>query len=118
MQGWGRQGELTPSKGPWRMGIRHHDQGIAFPRKGFYLFIHNMHPWCCYNMYLFVLDKEEAVCAGYKKNHPPEIQYNGLHGSERRWAIDRRSCIMNMHGSPPGSMSDVGGYSIHIPNGK
>jgi hypothetical protein len=30
----GAQSQLTPSKGPGRMGICHHEQGTAFPSKG------------------------------------------------------------------------------------
>jgi hypothetical protein len=33
----GAQGQLTSSKGPERMGIRHHEQGIAFPSKNIFL---------------------------------------------------------------------------------
>ncbi len=39
--------QLTSSKGPERMGIRHHEQGTAFPSKGISflsLSLSDMHP--------------------------------------------------------------------------
>jgi hypothetical protein len=35
-EGKGRKGQLTSSKGSGRMEIHYHEQGTAFPRKGFF----------------------------------------------------------------------------------
>jgi hypothetical protein len=38
----GEKGQLTSSKGPERMGICHHEQGIAFPSKNIF-FLKQIH---------------------------------------------------------------------------
>ncbi len=75
------------SKGLGRMGIRYHDQGTAFPSKGFsFPLIRSMHLWYHCNMYLCMLDKKDSLFR-LKINHASESEtcvyswYTGPHGS-------------------------------------
>ncbi len=81
----GAQGQLTSSQGPVRMGICHHEHGIAFPIKNIFLLGKYAPTWIFYEC---VQNKKSSLCR-LKINHRSGSEpcvyswYTGPHGSEQ-----------------------------------
>jgi hypothetical protein len=82
------QGQLTSSKGPVRMGVRHHEQGIAYPSKIIFLLSKYAPAWD----FVYVCRIKKSSLCRLKINHAWRaelciyflvyIRYTGPHGSE------------------------------------
>jgi hypothetical protein len=64
----GAKRQFTSSKGPERMGIRHHSQGATFPSKGILVFSFLLNEGSQTSDYLCVQNKQEISV--HVKNKP------------------------------------------------
>ncbi len=76
------------------MGIRHHEQGTAFPCEGISFFVHNTHPRYRYNLHCLCLIKKGYSLCRLKINHTSGSNscvyswFTGLLGSEQiNWKL-------------------------------